>query len=156
MAAQEMVLVFLAFQLTPWQTYVAQNPVHDSFLNNAMHQLNEMPAANRQQLLADFERTMSLAYALFGNNVFRKARDASGKRKPNNRPLFEAWGSNLAKLSEQQQASIVSKKAELNILFEDLLKDERFIKAISFAATNVDNIRYRFEKIQQIIDEVLQ
>lgn len=156
MAAQEMVLVFLAFQLTPWQAYVAQNPVRDSFLNNAMHQLNEMPAAKRQQLLADFERTMSFAYALFGNNAFRKARDASGKRKPINRPLFEAWSSNLAKLSEQQQASIVSKKAELNTLFEDLLKDERFIKAISFAATNVGNIRYRFEKIQQIIDEVLQ
>ncbi len=155
MGAQEMVLRFLAFRITAWQEYVTHKTSLDSFLSDAMHQLNVMANARRQQLQADFDRVMALAYKLFGDNAFRKPRDSSGKRKPINRPLFEAWSINLAKLDEKEQTALISNRLLLKRLFEAQMEDERFSTAITFSTTNLDNIRYRFEKIEQLIVKVL-
>ena len=156
MEAQEMVLRFLAFRFTPWRTYVEQDPGIDSFLNNAMHRLNEMSATELQQLQAEFDRTMSLAHQLFGVNAFRKPPKTRNKLQPINRPLFEVWSVNLAELTAQQQTTLISNKSKLSMLIKELMNDAYFKVAILFANTKLDFIRYRFEKIQQIIDEVLQ
>jgi Protein of unknown function DUF262 len=154
MEAQEMVLRFLAFRFTGWKTYVEQDPGIDSFLNHAMHRINEMPATELQQLQAEFDRTMSLAHQLFGVNAFRKP--TKNKREPINRPLFETWSVNLAELTKQQQATLISNKEKLTMLIDELMNDAHFNEAILFANTTLSNIRYRFEKIEQLIDNVLR
>jgi hypothetical protein len=156
LAAQEMVLGFLAFRLTPWQEYCTHNPGRDNFLNHAMRQINEMSDTSREALQADFTRAMWLAVQLFGADAFRRPHAVPGKHRPINRPLFETWSVTLANLPVSQHAPLIAKKAKLHGVFADLMQDERFNTAIRFASTNLNNIRYRFEKIQKLIDEVLQ
>ena len=150
---RECVLRFLAFSMTPAETYNADR--FDQFLNDAMAKANKMEDNELEEIANLFKRTMKLAKSIFGNDAFRKRYDRDHGRYPVNKALFEAWSVNLGKLTPEESRDLISKKDELLIIFMGVMSDSEFEQAISQGTGSTKRVRLRFEIIEGIIKEVL-
>ena len=143
----ELILDFIAFTLTKYQDY-PQNKGHTYFLNETMKKLNKLENDLIQEIENKFIIAMKAAYDIFGNNAFSKSSSS-----PVNKSLFEAWSVTLSKLSSQEIDILINQKEVLKEKFiQKMQEDNDFNKSISQAANKV---KYRFEKINQIVQEVL-
>jgi len=161
MAARETVLRFLAFKITHFSKYGAMDDAADgatdldTFLNNAMKAMNDMPEDQINDLKCDFLKAMSAAINIFGNEAFRKCSDRSARRMPFNKALFESWAVNLSSLSYDQIEILKTKKDTLVDEFIILNGDRSFIDSISEGTGSIGRVKYRFSKIKELIDKVL-
>ncbi|MEE3718247.1 DUF262 domain-containing protein [Tumidithrix elongata RA019] len=153
MAARETVLRFLAFKITYFLQYNATDL--DTFLNNAMKTMNNMSDKHFDDLESSFSKAMSAATDIFGNEAFRKRSDISARRMPFNKALFESWSVNLSSLNYDQIELLKLKK---DILIDEFIKlngDRSFIDSISEGTGSIGRVKYRFSKIKELIDKVL-
>jgi Protein of unknown function DUF262 len=154
MEDRELVLRFMTFTLLPPTEYTRQD--FDGFLNRAMRQMNEMPAEQLEQLAQSFKRAMYWSHEIFGKEAFRKRYRPGDRRRQINKPLFETWSVNLHKLDDQQLHQLRERKDVLFQAFITLMSSDRaFDNAVSQGTGDVTKVRYRFERIQQLIEEVL-
>lgn len=170
MADRECVLRFVAFRLQPLNAYKGDL---DAFLVNAMDSLNKVVSEPQlASLRDDFRRAMKLATALFGAEAFRKPpkevkstrEDALANelefvrknRSPINKPLFESWSVNLARLDEAQCQLIIERRKSLKDGFLRLMKDDGFVGSISLGTQWNTQVRTRFEGIGKLLQEVLK
>lgn len=153
MAAQELVLRFYAFTLTPASIYKAQD--FNGFLNDAMAHLNQIDTVPLTELEEQFRRTMQAAEQLFGHDAFRKRYDKQHRSYPINKALFEAWSVNLNQLSDEQLQTLKARKEALTNKFIELMNQCNFNHAISQGTAEANNVRIRFEGIKGIIQEVI-
>ena len=148
----EFVLGFIAFYLTSYKKYPIKKG-RDYFLNEAMIEINNMNIEKLDIIENKFKFSMTLAYSIFGQYAFRKIIKNTTKRKPLNKSLFEAWSVILSKLTNQEAQLLKQRK---NIVVDKFVKyiekDKEFLQSISQAANKID---YRFNKIEEIIQEVL-
>ena len=161
MAARETVLRFLAFKITPSSMYGATDDNSDgatdldTFLNNAMKAMNKMSQIDLDELEHDFLKAMSAAIDIFDNEAFRKRSDRNARRMPFNKALFESWAVNLSSLSYEQIEILKTKK---DILMDEFIKlngDRSFIDSISEGTGSIGRVKYRFNRIKELIDKVL-
>jgi len=152
MADHECVLRFLAFSLTAYSKYKEDL---DTFLNNAMADLNKMPDSQIEKLEKRFLRAMKWAADIFGLQAFRRPSQA-GRRSAINKSLFEVWSVNLDNLNDAQLRRLVERREKLNQKYLELVKNPEFDKAISFATGASERVRTRFSKVEKLIHEVLQ
>lgn len=151
---RELVLRFLAFSLISYQRYTRQD--FDGFLNTAMRQMNAMPEEELQRLVAGFKRTMYWAHQIFDRDAFRKRYALKARRKPINKPLFETWSVNLSQLDDQQLRKLRNRKKQLLTKFIELMNTDRgFDSSISQGTGDVGKVHARFERIGELIEEVL-
>jgi hypothetical protein len=91
---------------------------------------------------------MKAAYNIFEDSAFRKA-----EKSPVNKSLFEAWSVTLSQLNSQEIEKLINNKELLKEKFRRKMEDDiDFLKSVSQAASKV---QYRFEQIDQIVQEVL-
>jgi len=154
MAAREAVLRFLAFKITNFLQYNATDL--DTFLNNAMKMMNNMPEKDLENLESDFLKAMTAATDIFGNDAFRKRLDKKAGRSPFNKALFETWAVNLSSLNKNQIETLRIRKDTLIDGFIELNADRSFIDSISEGTGAIGRVKYRFSKIQDLIDKVLK
>jgi len=154
MVDREIVLRFLAFAITPYTQYKIPNL--DLFLNEKMAEINAMTEPQRAELKRRFLRAMNAAYYIFENDAFRKRYSKEDRRLYINKALFETWSVNLDKLTDQQLNVLIQRKENLKDGFIDLMNQQEFERAISQATGNVTKVKYRFEAIAQLIDQVLK
>jgi hypothetical protein len=154
MGDREIVLRFLAFAITPYTQYKV--PDLDSFLNDKMAEINKMTEERRQELRQRFFRAMDAAYHIFENDAFRKRYNKTAKRLSINKALFEAWAVNLDRLDDQQLLQLTQYKEIVKEKFIALMNIPEFEKAISQGTNTIAKVKYRFEAIAQLIDEVLK
>jgi len=161
MAARETVLRFLAFKITHFSEYGftdnAKNGATDldTFLNNAMKAMNNMSDKHFHDLENDFLKAMSAAIDIFGNESFRKRFDKNAKRRPFSKALFESWAVNLSSLNYDQIELLKMRKDILVDGFISLNADRSFIDSISEGTGSIRRVKYRFGKIKELIDTVL-
>jgi hypothetical protein len=154
MAAQECALRFLAFQLTPWEAYEANDL--DGFLNTAMRRLNEMPENERNRLCDEFMRAMHAAARNFGKDAFRKRYSLEAGRNPISKALLEAWAVNLAARDDWELRLLVDKKENLRVSFVELMNIDRFFEAsISYSTGVPQRVKKRFSAVNAIIEGTL-
>ncbi|OBQ33159.1 MAG: hypothetical protein AN487_20995, partial [Anabaena sp. CRKS33] len=80
--------------------------------------------------------------------AFRKSSSS-----PVNKSLFEVWSVTLSQLNSQKIDMLINRKELLRERFiEKMRTDNDFNRSISQAANKV---KYRFEQINQIVQEVL-
>ena len=170
MADRECVLRFIAFHLQPLNAYKGDL---DAFLVNAMGSLNK--GVSEEQLASlrdDFRRAMKLATALFGAEAFRKppkevrstSKDALADelglvrrhRSPINKPLFESWSVNLARLDESQCQRLSERREIVKKRFLHLMSTDKFVESISIGTQWNTQVRTRFESIEKLLREVLE
>lgn len=168
MADRECVLRYIAFmsksdplrelpyQMRDYTDYTGRDDL-DTFLNDQMKQLNAIgrqePALLRY-LSERFERTMHIAREIFDNRAFRKP-TTTGRRSPVSKALFEVWAVNLDRFTDEQVGTLIRKRKTLEKKFRQLMNDTEFVIAISYSTGDARRVKYRFEKIRQIIEETL-
>ncbi len=153
MADRECVLRFLSFVLSPYADYKAPNL--DRFLNEQMQRLNDMSEVEQADLSARFERAMTAAQQLFGDDAFRKRYDPADSRKPINKALFECWSVGLDAMSDQELATLIERRDNLAQAFITLMGDREFDAAISQGTGDPRKVERRFGGIARIIRETL-
>ena len=155
MVDQEIALRFTAFwHLTPAK-YSKDNTL-EGFLLQAIREIDD-PAVLDDRALAGistaFERGLDLAYAVFGDDAFRKWPTNSHRRNPFNRALFEAWTVELARADAD--AVTISKRDICRSAREVMTTDVAYISSVSSATGDSVSVHTRFGKTRAIIMEAI-
>jgi hypothetical protein len=155
MVDREFVLRFLAFNITHYQEYNSKSL--DVFLNDAMVEINKMSDEDIGVLESKFTKAMSAANTIFEKFAFRKReRDDLEKKYSINKALFESWSVSLGNLTEERIKTLIERKEVLSDRFINLMADdEDFQAAISHGTSTIGKVKYRFNKIENLIKDVL-
>lgn len=144
------ILRYLAFKITNYLRY--DNNDMNEFLSNTMNKINNMHDLEINQLKIDFKNSMEKSYIIFGNSAFRKPSKNKNTPNPISKTLFETIGNTLEKYSiDEIQIHSKDLKEKINILFTD----KEFTFKTSIATNNPPNVRYRFEKINEVFKNII-
>ena len=153
MADRECVLRFMAFRISPPETY-SENDL-DRYLSSAMQAINNMNNDERHQLATDFKKAMKAAYEIFGKDAFRKRTNHDEHRRPVNRTLFEVWSVHLARYPADALRTLVDKSEQIKQRFIHLLNtDPEFDRSISYSTGVPKQVHKRFSAIGQLLREL--
>ncbi|MXZ24985.1 MAG: DUF262 domain-containing protein [Caldilineaceae bacterium SB0665_bin_21] len=154
MADQECVLRFLAFRTLGEAQYGGK---FDNFLTSAMRVLNDAPEKH-VSLKGDFTRAMSLASDIFGHEAFRKPKRPGFTRwkSPVNKPLFESLSVALAEVPSEYSGLLRKRKEKLVEALAHLMEeDEEFFDSISVGTQTTRQVKIRFVRMREMVQEVL-
>ncbi|MCP4138507.1 MAG: DUF262 domain-containing protein [bacterium] len=172
MAAQELILRFLAFSLQNSDRFDSSM---DTFLSDTMRIINSMPELRKKNLekifknkplpelrfstIKELEKRFATAMErgseLFGEYAFRKSLPDQHKT-PINKALFETWGNILADLSEKQYKTLLKNKDRLFKEYLIVLKDIEFERAVSREGARASGVQFRYKRIQELIKTILK
>lgn len=153
MADREMVLRFIAFQLTDPYRYGEED--FDAFLRSSMKRLSALSRTETEVLRARFERSMVAAAEIFGVHAFRKRNRAGGEWKhPINKALFESVAGNLAAVSDEELQLLVQRRKIVGENFVELMGDVEFQLSISQGTGDPGQVRRRFVAIRNLFGGV--
>ncbi|MEQ8222101.1 MAG: DUF262 domain-containing protein [Candidatus Eremiobacterota bacterium] len=154
MLDRDFVTRFVAFYIHTPEEYETDL---ETFLNTSMWKLKKLSAQKREQLKADFKKSLRTAWNIFGNDAFRKRYDKSDKRKPVNKALFETWNVALCKLEEDELETVIERKDILKEEFINLLNtDKDFERSITSGTGDKKQVEKRFKSIELLIKKVLK
>lgn len=155
---RECVLRFLAFHFNSYEEFgtrlTPDEPATlDGLLNRTMSQLNQQTSFVLEQTKDIFRESMVKAQRIFGDYAFRKMYRRDDKRQPISKPLFEVWGV----LLEDYTLDELEKRREalLDGFIDVMTGDIDFVNAISYSTGSPVSVKYRFQRIQRLIQEVM-
>ena len=152
MADREVALRFVAFRLFTADEYAKYGSFNE-FLGFVTKRLDDPGNESLDRLRADFVRGMKNGYSVFGDRAFRKWPRDTNWKNPINRALFESWGTVLA---DHDETAVLSVADDLVRRARDMMTDDRdFIYSISSATGDIRNVRTRFGKVRETVEEVL-
>lgn len=145
-------------------TYLRLDPYNlkaeslDTRLNETIKPwLNGKSGTEIAKIKESFFVALELMTKLFEKKAFLRPGQSLGNRKrPINKPLFEAWMVNLSLLNLKDSKTLVRRKERLKKLFESLGKNETFMQSIHQGTGHPDAIKTRFEEIKHIINRSLK
>lgn len=155
MADRELALRWVSFYLLPsLDEYGGEKlATLEDLLNHTTERIDEDPSVDTDDLINRFNNAMTNALSLFGRHAFRKWFPRETTRSPLNRALFEAWS---VPLSRRHSKALLDNKKEIQQAFQNLCsKDQFFISSISAGTADAKKVRYRFLKIEDMLDEVI-
>ncbi len=156
---RECVLRLLAFHFNPYEEFgtrlTPDEPANlDGLLTRTMGQLNQLSAGSVEQTKDMFRESMVKAQRVFVNYAFRKVYNTYDKRSPVNKALFEVWG---VLLRDYPLADLERRSNAIFRAFMDLMnRDYEFVNAISYGTGSVASVKYRFQQIRRLLQEVMQ
>lgn len=154
MLDREFVLRFIAFYELGVEKY---NGAIDEFLNDAMNVLSGKYKSDR--IHADiiekkFLFVLEICGKIFGKYAFRRMPDKK-KRRTISKALFETWTAVLARYENDDLIKLAERRELLEQLYMPMFtEDEEFYKSIG--SGKVYSVKRRFEKIQNLVTEVLR
>jgi hypothetical protein len=152
MSDREAINRFLAYFNLGWENYGPDNKGDfDEFLGIALRSLNDDPAKlqrSKQAFIVSMQRNLRV----FGRYAFRKA-GSSPRRSALNLALFDVLSVGLARYGRIHWTRDLSE--ELRRSFYQLLQNEQFSNAISYATARVENVTVRFFLAEQMLERVL-
>jgi hypothetical protein len=152
MAARECVLRFLAFTLTPPESYKASD--FDAFLSETMASLNQMDEAQRSKLAERLKRALLASHDIFGDAAFRKPRIRN--RTPVNKALFEVCTVTMDRLADEQLARLRASCEQVRDHVDQALRrDIEFLNAVSQGTGDVAKVRLRFARFRELIEKAI-
>lgn len=156
MAAQELILRYVAF----YRAYHFENKTLDYtrsdleiFLDQAFEQLNRMRKEELYKYEVKFKLAMKNAYALFGENSFRKYNESNvdSTRQLINKSLFTSLSVMLSYYDVEQ--------GEYSNGFQKLVslitKDENYSDCLTVGTNAVKKVQYNFSKTRKLLEEIL-
>ncbi len=153
MMDREFVLRFIAFYELGEYKY---DGVIDDFLNNAMALINKKYKNNTDYanvIEQKFLLVLEISEKIFGRFAFRRMPDKE-KRRTISKALFETWTTVLAKHSNEELHELVVKRERLEEKYMPMFtQDEEFYNSIG--SGKISSVRKRFEKIENLVAEVL-
>jgi hypothetical protein len=154
MADRECALRFLAFRVTPWEEYKANDL--DGFLSDAMKKLNHISDLNRDRLANEFRRSMQAAHMIFDQDAFRKRYSEEAQRNPISKALFEAWSVALARCNDDEIKRLIEIRDKIRRDFIELMNSDRsFDVSISYSTGVPQRVDKRFRTVGDLIRNAL-
>ena len=126
---------------------VAYKSDMDELMAKTMEYLNRCSDDERMQMEEDFKTIMDRINKVFGEDAFR-IENKAGRRRPISMTLFETiyYMLFLAKnrnLTDEQ----------IKNLYRKLLDDTEYMDAVQYSVDSSRNVRMRFEKVQNYVEE---
>lgn len=152
MDARECVLRYLAFRMHPYQEYA--KPDLNSFLSNAMGELNRLPMQRVDGLEIDFLESMGRARQILDRFAFRKFDRRTGRRGPVNKALFETWSNVLQAYDMDRLVQCTEAiRDRIGRLFTE---DWEYVRALSAGTGSIASVHTRFERAHTAVQEILK
>lgn len=151
MQDQDFVTRFMAFYLLGYENYV---PDLDNFMNTCLEMVNQgkIPEERINRMKEDFTRGMELAYAIFGNDAFRKRESVEDSRRAINKAYFEVIAVTLAKLDEKDSDRLVTRKELFRTnLITEMSRNRSYNSSFSGGTGQPDNVKRRFSRFTEIL-----
>ncbi len=172
MAARELIIRFLSFEVLPRSSYASNM---DSWLSNAMQVMNLFPeieptdiekiytsnpapsilCRDEKVLVEKFRIAMERSQLLFDGHAFRKSLPSANKKAPVNKALFETWSNILCSLEDYEFDTLLDRKSVFWEKYEQILADADFNNFISRHSSQPKGVKGRFEKLYALVNEVL-
>lgn len=154
MLDQELVLRFLSFHT---MDYEKEKKNITSFLDDMVGKLEKATPDDRDRWGGAFRLSIKRCWDLFADAAFEKRTDhEEPKHKRKNSTLFEVWTVALACLSEEQMSRLVARRDMLQERHIAMMSnDNDYFRSITFATQKREHFRIRRDKIQILIQEVL-
>jgi len=127
----------------------------DEFLNDTLIYIEEHPEMDLKNLKTVFDRTMDICFKIFGDDAFRKRYNINDKRNPVSKSVFDTLSVNIAMLTKEEQDHLLVKKIEFKNALIELFHDNDFNDAITAGTGKKAPVEIRFEKIKQLIQNIL-
>ena len=152
MRDREVINRFFAFYLLGVEQYKADM---DDFLARALEKMNQLDEEELKKLEAVFTQALTINNMFFGKHAFRKSLALDDKyagRTVINIALFDVCSVLFAELKNDD----VEQKTDLfKNKMRDLLNDNQFIHAITYATNGLFQVRTRFTMMKVAISEVV-
>lgn len=153
MLDREFITRFISFYIKPVSDY---KPDLDTYMSTTMGDIKSIEEKERDSIKINFKKAMQTAKNIFGEYAFRKVYGYDQRRRPINKALFEVWSVELTKLTDEQRTKLLNNKQALNDKFIELMNsDESFVASITSATGDKTRVSYRYEKIQNVINQTL-
>lgn len=153
MLDREFVTRFISFYINDPNDY---KPDLDTFMTKSMGQIKYISEKERDEIKRNFSEAMKCVMAIFGKWAFRKVYDITEKRRPINKALFEVWSVMLARLNDSQRHAIINNHELVFERFINLMNtDDFFVSSITSSTGDKSRIKYRFSKIENLLNELL-
>ena len=149
MRDREFVNRFCAFRLLGVDEYRGDM---DQYLATCLRQMNKMENQDLDALATDFHRGLANNHLLFDKHAFRKHAPGQDWRSVLNASLWDVMSTGLSRYSKDH---IRRYSAALLDAFYDLLTNEEFNTAITYATNDQKRVRARFEMTEAMFREVL-
>lgn len=150
MRDREFVNRFAAFQLLSHKGYEYRGDM-DDFLALALIKMNQMPDSALSELSNYFRNSLNNNISIFGEHAFRKHHPGQSRRSVLNASLWDVMTTGLCKVPQ----SIALAKAEpLKNRYFSLMLDHHFVESITYSTNSTNQVRYRFEAMNQVFREV--
>lgn len=154
MAARELILRYLAFNLRGWTQFKGDM---DSFLSDTMRHINGDISIDlninysQQRVINDFEKALTRCYEVFGEHMFRRSRE--GKRKsPVNKSLYDVWMYLFSRVAQPTFLHIKSEITRFKYDYHLLLdRDTDFVDSIGKYGSDLIGVRNRYNKLMKLI-----
>jgi hypothetical protein len=148
MLDREFVNRFCAFELQDLESYRGDM---DDWLAKGLQRLAALSDAQREKLGKRLERGLRNNLTVFGRHAFRKHRSQTQARSLINASLFDVMMSGLARRTESEVNDHIQ---ELRTAFYERMKDDRFIKSITYGPNSTKEVRTRFRIANEMMSEV--
>lgn len=148
MQDREFINRFCSFTLLPLDTYRGDM---DDWLARGLTQLNKAGETFRQELRNKLHRSLQNNLTVFGKHAFRKHRNLNESRSIINASLFDVM---IVGLSSVDEPRVVQRAETLRQAFYAKMKEERFIRSITYGPNTPKEVRTRFEIARAMIGEV--
>ena len=149
MRDREFVNRFCAFRLLGVDEYRGDM---DQYLATCLRRMNKMAHQDLDALATDFHRGLANNRLLFGKHAFRKHAPGQDWRSVLNASLWDVMSTGLSRYSEDH---IRRDSAALLDAFYDLLANDEFNTAITYATNDQKRVGARFEMTEEMFREVL-
>ena len=148
MRDRELINRFCAFRLLGPDLYKGDM---DDFLARTLEHMNELETSQLEKLSFEFRQTLKSNKIVFGKHAFRKHAPEQDWRSVINASLWDVMSTGLSRYREHVvEARIEVLKSE----FYQLLNEEGFIESITLGTNQVNRVRYRFHRADEMFKEV--
>ncbi|KAA6347567.1 hypothetical protein EZS27_004962 [termite gut metagenome] len=128
----------------------------DGFMQTAMSSLSEKDEKELQEIKTTFGKSMRTIYNIFDNDAFRKRYNKDDSRNVLSKSIFDTLSVNIAKLSDEEQKSLIQhKEAFINEMIK-LFNNSEFNKAITTGTAKRNAVKCRFEEVKKIIYKTIR
>ena len=148
MRDREFVNRFCAFKLLPLSEYKGDM---DDFLALGLKRMNSMSQSDLTRLSNEFRRGLVNNYVVFRQHAFRKHTEGQDGRSTINASLWDVMSTGL---SNYPESLVEARSAQLVKAFSPLMKNEDFIRAITYGPNGPQRVRERFQMAEKVFKEV--
>lgn len=126
----------------------------DNFMNEQMKAIKLYSEEKKKEIVETFEKAMDTCHAIFGEKAFRKI-NKNGDYSKISKSLFDSLGVCIAWLSDEERLELEHRKEDVRASLANLFKDDEFGNRLSNGTGQIKNVKYRFNKIQEMLYQIL-